>query len=225
MKIQRYLGQISQRTNVLFLGVAVLSVFSLIWMGLRLLKQDRILELQQLEAKKEKVADRIVASLEQILVNEDRNMETLQKNGSSLESDDYFFVVMDSHEALIYPENRLLYYPFLPSEPETSPSIFEDAERAEFQNRDNNRALALLRPLSNSKNMSTRTGAKFRMARILRKTGCLSEALKIYRELRNLPPESQITISGVPIGLRIRPALFALLSELGQIDQMKQGSY
>ena len=55
-----------------------MSVFALIWMGLRLMKQDRALEVQQIEGKREAAADRFVAALEQTLTIEERKLNDPQ---------------------------------------------------------------------------------------------------------------------------------------------------
>ena len=59
------------KTMALFMVVAVVSAVALIWMGIRLLQQDRALEDQRLEERRETTADRVVAGLEQILLEEE----------------------------------------------------------------------------------------------------------------------------------------------------------
>ena len=48
----------------LFLSVAAVSVIALVWMGWRLLQQDKALEAQRLEEQREAAADRIIAAVE-----------------------------------------------------------------------------------------------------------------------------------------------------------------
>ena len=64
-------------------------------MGLRLMQQDRILEVQQIEDRREAAADRIVASLEQTLVIEERKLGDPQAAEFSA-AKDLFLVLMDS---------------------------------------------------------------------------------------------------------------------------------
>lgn len=59
---------------LLFLTVAALSVVALVWMGVRLVQQDRALEAQRLEEKREAAADRIIVGLEKVLSDEERKL-------------------------------------------------------------------------------------------------------------------------------------------------------
>ena len=58
----------------LFLTVTLLSVIALVWLGLRLMEQDRALEAQRLQERREGAADRIVTSLEQALSASERRL-------------------------------------------------------------------------------------------------------------------------------------------------------
>ena len=62
------------KTVVLFVAVAAVSVVALVWMGARLLTQERALETQRLEERREAAADRVVAALEQVLLTEERRL-------------------------------------------------------------------------------------------------------------------------------------------------------
>lgn len=190
-------------------------------MGLRLIQQDRALEVQQLEDKREVAADRIIAALEQTLSIEERKLADLQTFNVSPAAEDFFLVLTDSDEIRVYPEKALLYYPVVPSRREASSLLFVNAERAEFQNNDYNRAITLLRPLSNSEDPSTRAAAKLRLARNLRKAGRLNDALETYNELVNYSAHSSVSVSGVPTDLVARRARCALLEKLDMLDQLQ----
>jgi signal transduction histidine kinase len=221
VKAQRFWGRITHNTSYLFLAAAVVSVFALIWMGLRLIQQDRALESQQLEEKREAAADRIVAALEQLLANEERKLEMPQTVNISPDTEDFLLVWIDPEGIRVWPENSLLYYPFVLSGQEAPSRLFEAVERAEFQNNDYNRAIALLQTLSESEDPSTRAAAKLRLARNLRKSGRLDDALLTYDELTNHTVYSSVSISGVPIDLVARRARCALLEKLGMPDQLQ----
>ena len=70
----RFLRRPSKYSVFLFLGVAAVSVIALVWMGWRLLQQDRALEAQRLEEQREVAADRVVAALEMALASEERKI-------------------------------------------------------------------------------------------------------------------------------------------------------
>ncbi|MCG2816476.1 MAG: HAMP domain-containing histidine kinase [Candidatus Aminicenantes bacterium] len=223
MKARRFWGLITQKTTVLFLAAAVMSVFALIWMGLRLVQQDRTLEVQQIEEKREAAADRIIAALEQTLTIEERKLDDPQASEFSPEQEDFFLVSMDSEGVRVWPEKTLLYYPVMPSGHEAPSQLFTDAERAEFQDNDYNRAISLLRPLSGSEDPSTRAAAMLRMARNMRKAGRLDAALETYGEIKNFDIKSNVTSSGVPVDLVARRAFCSLLEEMGaDPDRLKE---
>lgn len=221
VKTRRFWGRITQKTTFLFLAAAVMSVFALIWMGLRLMQQDRTLEVQQLEEKREAATDRIIAALEQVLSNEERKLANPLTTNFSPE-EDFVWISMNSEGIRVQPEKSLLYYPVVPSGNEAPSQLFADAERAEFQNNDYNRAITLLRSLSNSGVPYTAAAAELRLARNLRKAGRLNEALEIYHELSKTSFNPQVTISGVPIDLVARRARCALLSEMGDSDRLRE---
>jgi len=222
VKTRKFWGRITQKTTVLFLAAAVISVFALIWMGLRLMQQDRALEVQQIEEKREVAADRIIAALEQTLTIEERKLNDPQASELSPAPDDYFLVSIDSEGIRIQPGKTLLYYPVVPSGNEAPSQLFADAEIAEFQNNDYNRAITLLRSLSKSEDPATRAAAMLRLARNLRKAGRLNEALDMYNELNNSASDSQLTISSVPADLVARRARCALLEEMGDPDRLRE---
>ncbi len=221
VKTRKFWGRITKKTTFLFLAAAVISVFVLIWMGLRLMKQDRALEVQQIEEKRESAADRFVAAMEQVLSNEERKLNDPQASEFSPAPDDFFLVSMNSEGIRVWPERTLLYYPVVPSGHEAPSQIFAETERAEFQSNDYTRAITLLRPLSNSKDPYTAAAAELRLARNLRKAGRLNEALEIYHALSKTLVNPQVTISGVPIDLVARRAHCALLEEMGDPDRLR----
>ena len=64
----------SRYVAVLFSGVAAVSVTALVWMGVRLVRQDRALEAQRYEEQREAAADRVIVDLEKILSEEERKL-------------------------------------------------------------------------------------------------------------------------------------------------------
>ena len=222
MKTRRFWGSISQKTTVLFLAAAVVSVLALIWMGLRLIRQDRILELQQLDERRETAADRIITTLDQTLANEEQKLTESQIADTSLKENDYFLVSANSEEIRVYPEDTLLYYPVMPAGNDASARPFVNADRAEFQDNNFTRAISILRSLSRSGDPSIKAAAKFRLARNLRKAGRLDAALEIYEEIKDSGAKSNAMISGIPVDLVARRASCALLEEIGDQLRLKE---
>jgi signal transduction histidine kinase len=211
----------SRNTTVLFLGVAAVSVIALVWMGVRLTQQDRVLEVQRFEEQREAVADRIIAALEKVLLTEERKLANAPMVNFNPTADDCLLTVVGSTEVLVWPDNALLYYPVIPLGHEASPRLYADAERAEFLDQNYKRAINILRPLSKAENPVTRAGAQLRLARILRKQGSLKAALDVYGELAE-SSEHGVSISGVPADLVARRARCVLLEEIDNREQLQQ---
>jgi signal transduction histidine kinase len=205
------------KTVVLFVAVAAVSVVALVWMGARLLTQDRALEAQRLQERREAAADRVVAALEQVLLAEERRLANPRVTELAA-GDDLLVVVAASAGIKVWPEKTILFYPVIPATREAPAQLYSLAERLEFVDGDHERAIAALRPLAASRDPAVRAGAELRLARNLRKAGRSDEALEVFGELG----EGAGTVSGVPAGLVARSARCLLLEELGRVEQLRQ---
>ncbi|MBE0712632.1 MAG: hypothetical protein IH583_09630, partial [Candidatus Aminicenantes bacterium] len=168
------------------MGVAAVSVAVLVWMGVRLIKQDRALEAQQLRERREAAADRLTVSLEQVLsVEEERLADPASVDLPALADDVVLALVSrsGSPNLRVWPENGLLYYPVITPGRETPARLFAEAERSEFINQDFRRAIRDLLPFSRSEDPAIRAGAELRLARNFRKAGDREAALETYDEM------------------------------------------
>jgi signal transduction histidine kinase len=220
VKTGRFWGRISQKTTFLVLAVAVLSVIALIWMGARLIQQDRALETRQLEERREAAADRLIVALDQLLSRDESRLFEPQPVLEAPIPDDFLIVSMDSGEIRALPKGALLYYPFIPPSAEETPRVFRDAEIAEFQSGDYAKAITLLRPLLKSDDLQTRALTMLRLARNQRKSGRLQEALLTYQDLLDHAGPPDVLLSGVPIDLIAHRARCGLLEEIADRDRL-----
>jgi signal transduction histidine kinase len=214
----------SRNTAILFLGVAAVSVAALVWMGVRLVQQDRALEATQLQERREAAADRLIASLEQVLSNEESKLADLPNVDFRPSADDVVLILAGSSgssEVQVWPDNALLYYPVIPPRREAPSALFAEAEKSEFLDHDYSRAALDLLPFSKAGDPAVRIGAQLRLARNLRKAGSLESALKIYDEMARSSDQG-VSLSGVPAGLAARRALCSLLEELGRRAELQQ---
>ncbi|UCE40410.1 MAG: HAMP domain-containing histidine kinase [Candidatus Aminicenantes bacterium] len=216
----RFWRRPSRYSAVLFLGVAAVSVFALVWMGWRLLQQDRALETRRLEEQREAAADRIIAALEKALSVEDRKMADAPMESIIPEAEDYLKIIIENGEFQALPVDALLYYPVITPGQEAPSHQFAVAEKAEFQDKDYSRAIHILRPYSKDDDPAVRVGALMRMARNLKKAGRQEAALNIYQDLSK-PSFKEISISGVPVDLVARRALCVLLEELDNQEMLR----
>jgi signal transduction histidine kinase len=198
-----------------------MAVIALVWMGWRLLQQDRALEAQRLEEQREVAADRIIAALAKDLAAGEQKLAAVQMENFSPETDDYVLITIDSGEMHVLPNDDLLYYPVVTPGREAASSQFMNAEKAEFQDKDYSRAIRILRPFSNAEDPAVRVGALIRMARNLKKAGRQEAALNIYQELSK-PSYKEISISDLPADLVARRAYCVLLEELDDHQKLRQ---
>src|SRR4030042_648705 len=220
----RFRGYPSRISAILFLCVAAVSVAALVWMGVRLLKAELPREAPQLQEGREGAADRLIASLEQVLSNEESQLADLPNVDFRPSADDVVLILAGSSvssEVRVWPDNALLYYPVIPPRREAPSSLFAEAEKAEFLDHDYSRAVLDLLPFSKAGDSAAKIGAQFRLARNFRKAGNLESALKVYDEMARSSDQG-VSLSGVPAGLAARRALCVLLEELGRRAELQQ---
>jgi len=219
MKLIPAWTRIPGRVTALFFAVAAISVLALLWLGVRLLEQDRALEAQRLQERRESAADRLVAALEQAPSVEERMLATLPERPSPTVGEGAVVVIADHTGILVWPEGALLYYPWVPPIKEPPGEAYLAAERAEFIDDNADEAIQIVRALSSSSDPATRAGAQLRLARNLRKTGRYDQALEVYELLGEV---TNVALSGVPVDLVARRVRCAMLEELGRSEQLRQ---
>ena len=209
--------------TTLLLAVAAVSVVALVWMGVRLVQQDRALEARQLDERREAAADRIVIALEQSLALEEQRLAAAPSSGFSPAAEDALLITITagSEDIRVSPENALLYFPVIPRGQETPPGLYAAAETAEFRDHNYERAIGLLSALSQAEHPATKAGARLRLARNLRKAGRREAALEVY-DLMAKPSSQSVWISGAPADLVARRARCALLEELDRLEQLQE---
>ncbi len=205
--------------TAVFLAVAGVSVFALVWLGVGIVRQDRAIEIQRLDERRETAADRLVTALERALSADERLLDGPVAPPEDLGRDGALLVVADSSGFQVWPERSLLFYPQTPTLSEAPAEVFRPAETLEYADRNPERAMTLLRPLSTSRDPAVRAGADLRLARNLRKAGRAESALEVYKDLAKVTDAS---LSGVPAGLVARRARCALLEELGRTEQLRE---
>jgi signal transduction histidine kinase len=207
----------SRKTVVFFAAVAAVSVTALVWMGVRLLAQDRVLEAQRLKERQEVAADRVVAALEQQLLAAERRLAD-PRTADHAEADDQVLLAAGPAGIRVIPDKVVLFLPEPPVARDAPAALYMPAERFEFVDRNYDGAIAVLRLLTASRDPSVRAGAELRLARNLRKAGRPDQALEIYGELAR----GTGTVSGLPAGLVGRSGRCLLLEELGRRELLRQ---
>lgn len=203
----------SRRLILSFVLVLLVPAAAVVWLGVRLIEQDRALASRQLRERRESAADRLTAGLEQAVSSTERRLH----GGPTLlpiqPDDDAVVVTLRPNGIETYPRAPLLYVPAIPPGPAEPTDAFETGEALEFRAQDYQGAAAAFRALAASPSAAVRAGALLRLARTLRHTGRADEALRVYADLARLP---DVRLSGLPADLVARRARCTLLQELGR---------
>jgi len=214
---------------VLFLGITLVLMMALGWLGGRLLQQDRALERQRLQDRLELAADRAAAAFTRRLAAIEDSLSRLSTTvGSELPkaaaryasqlTGDALLVILTADGLESFPKGRLIYRPVTSPTEEPPAGVFARGEALEFRERDYQRAGRLFRSLSQSDDPTVRAGGLLRLARVYRKAGRLDAALAVYTDLAELGDTS---VGELPAELVARFARVTVLQELSRVDELQ----
>jgi signal transduction histidine kinase len=211
----------SRRLSFSFLAVAVSLVGVMLWLGLKLVRQDQELAAQRLQERREIAADLASAALQKALSLIEEKVAALaslspverrRQAAADAETltDDCALILFQPDTAEAFPERRLPFYPAVPRKPEPPSSIFAEAERLEFRQMDSLKAVETLRAQERSPDPQIRAAALLRIARNFRKLGRWDEALAAYRELAAFKSVEIEMLPAELIALQARLRVFEL---------------
>jgi hypothetical protein len=158
------------RLLALFLVVTLLPAAALVWLGWRLIEQDRRLERQRVQDLVESTASSVSAALERELGAIERQLVSaaatpedagLVDGAVRVRLDNMGNVTLIAGTPLVYEPARA------PSSSEPPDSLWTEAERLEFSSRDMSAAVRAYRALAGSPDPDVRAGALIRLARVL----------------------------------------------------------
>jgi signal transduction histidine kinase len=214
---------------VLFLGIALILMVTLAWLGWRLFQQDRALEKQRVQVRLEHAADVVAGELSRQLdaIRDDlTRLSTVPGSAipdsaerlASRFSNDAVVIVLRSDGVAAYPSGRLVYYPTTRPVPQSGASVFARGEAFEFRRRDLPAAARTYGRLAESADSAVRAGALMRLARTERKVGRLTAALGAYDQLRTL---GSTAVGDLPAELVARHARLPVLEALDRPDALR----
>lgn len=190
---------------ILFL-VTLVSVSALAWFGWRVLYQEEAVDAQRAQDRLERDAGRIVTAAGSALsATGDRVGAWLVSPPTDGKPEDGLLLLINGNDLSALPASRLLYRPVDSLEPDSG--AFAAGEMLEFQQADSAKAIEWYRHLAESKSPAIRAGALLRLARVLRKSGNLTEARAAYQQLW---AAGSIQVAGVPAELVARHAICEL---------------
>jgi signal transduction histidine kinase len=190
----------SRQLTVVFLAVVVPAAATLVWLGLRLFEQDRILYAQREVERQAANADSVVRVLSQHMVEAERRLA----EGNRL--DGTVLLRRTVNGVAVEPRSLVAWWPASPAGTEVPSAPFAQAELLEFGG-SASRALSAYNDLAQSASPAIRAGALIRTARIKRQQGHLVAAMSDYRRLSTV---EGILVEGMPVDLLARRALCEL---------------
>jgi signal transduction histidine kinase len=211
-----------RRLLVLFLAVTLAPAAGLVWLGWRLLGQERALEAQRRLERREQDADRIVGALRERVLAIRQGLADPSR-AFDAGPGDAVVVVFSGESVRVDPPGELLYDPSgdasRPGTPGSEQRVFLPGERYEFQAKDYAAAAREFERLAQSRDPAVRAGAYVRLARNLRKAGDVEQALATYARLAQL---DDARLDGVPAGLVARRARCSVLAGLGRTSELRR---
>lgn len=198
----------------LIVAITLVPLATLLWLGWRLLAQDRALEHQQVQQRVERGADLVVSALQRaISVSEQR----LAK-GTEQWADGAVVVRFREGQVDVAPRDRIAYFPVVTQLPEAPAAAFARGEDLEFHQHDYPAAITVFSGLSRSSDSATRAGALLRLGRNLRVAGRFGDARAAYVRLSTM---DDIALGGVPAGLIGRYARCRLLEVEQRVSDLR----
>jgi signal transduction histidine kinase len=200
--------------SVLLAGVVCLAGWQ-VWLTVRLLEQDRNLELQRSRERLGEIADFAVARLADTSRDWDLGLHELNALPPSPALLARFpkgatFILVSQDGINVYPARPLLFTPAPSVVQAQSLPAFDAADELELREQQYDRALAALQPLT--RGSITRPEALLRIARIEYKANRPGAALDTYRSLAD---EHTLNPSGTPYALLAATERCRILTELG----------
>lgn len=201
----------------LIVAITVAPLAMLLWVGWRLVEQDRVLEAQQAQQHLERAADLVVAALQRALASSEQQLAA----GSQQWPGGAVAVTFHQDQIETYPKGRVAYLPAVAPLREAPRGTFTEGEELEFRKNDRTAAIGVYRELAKSSDHTIRAGALLRLGRNLAGAGRIEDALAVYGQLASI---GHFVINRVPAGLIGRYARCELLERTQRPTQLRAES-
>jgi signal transduction histidine kinase len=202
---------------LVFAGVAALSVGAVGWLGWLLFEQDVALEVQRRQERLEDAADRTASAMQRAIAD----LRTLTRAATPDAAAPASVAVLSIGEdaVAIRPPGRLLYHPVRATEPIPPADLFAEADSLEFVRRDFAGASRRYEALARSVDAPIRASVLSRLARVRRKAGDVSGALRAYEDLAAFDVAA---VDELPAGLIARAGRASLFETLGRANELRE---
>ena len=195
-------------------AVTIVPLALLVWLGWRVLDQERILERQQARDRLERAGDLVAGALERAIVSSEQRLAA----GADDWAEGAVAVIIQDERIEVYPSKRLPFLPKVTALPEAPAETFAEGEAHEFRTGNRAAAIEVYRPLTKSSDPAIRAGALLRLARNLAATGKIADALAVYEGMAAL---DGVAIDGAPASLVARYARCQLLESANRPSELR----
>ena len=201
----------TRRLTVLLLAVVVPPAVALVWLGLRLLDQDRALLAQRETERRDATVEAVIRSASDTVAELDR----AAAGGPILQGS--IRITRREGRVSIEPADGLAWITRPPAFPEFASAAFSSAEEDELHHRVEP-ARARYRALAASGDRAVRTGALVRLARLERRQGRPASAIAAYTGLRDI---DNVAVIGTPADLLARRMICDVLSSIQDAEKLQ----
>ncbi|MEK7405668.1 MAG: HAMP domain-containing sensor histidine kinase [Acidobacteriota bacterium] len=196
----------------LFALVGATLLGAVLWLGWRLIEQDRALESQRLSERLESAASFLSRELDRSLAAWEDTLFRFAGGASVSIPAGGVLVVFDGSGIARHEGETLVYHPRAPAPPEPPAGVFAAGEMHEFRQADYEKACAVYRSLARAEDRRLRAAALMRLARCLRKQDRPAEAAGVYAELATL---GETPVAETPAELLARRERIGVYQQLG----------
>ncbi len=177
-------------------------VFTVAWLGFRLIAQDRDLERQRLAESREITAEEAVRKLTAFVT-------------------DPALLTRDARDGALlarFPNPQLLFRRTVTTLPEAAPAAFQKGESLEFAQNDDASAVAVYQVQAKDRDPLILSGALHRLGRSLNKLGRIDDALSVFDKLARM---DGATVSGWPAPVSALWSRCRILESAGRVAELK----
>ena len=167
---------------------------ALVWLGVRVLDQDRQLERQQVQERLERSADLVTATIQRQIA---RSEQALVSEASDW-PDGTVTLTVTAGVPVVSPRHRVAFLPVIAPMPQPDDRRFREAEALQLQKHDASGAIMELESLARSADPGTRAGALLRLGRAREATGDTAAALRAYQQMATI---DYVSIADTPASL------------------------
>ena len=201
----------TRRLTVLLITVVMPPALALVWLGLRLLEQDRTLLAQRESERRDVTAEAVVRSLSASLAELDR----AAAGGAPVPGTTR--ITRRDGRLAVEPADAVAWLVGSPGLPEFASAPFAGAEEDESHQRVE-RARARYRALAGASEDTLRAGALVRLARLERRHGRPTSAIAAYTRLRGI---DTVAVIRTPADLLARRMICDLLLSIRDAEKLR----